>query len=49
VRGLGGPPPQQLLQSNRYDLCLTDMRLPDGDGLELVRFIGTQVADLPVA
>jgi two-component system response regulator PilR (NtrC family) len=40
---------KQLLQSNRYDLCLTDMRLPDGDGLELVRFIGTQVADLPVA
>jgi two-component system response regulator PilR (NtrC family) len=40
---------KQLLQSGRYDLCLTDMRLPDGDGLELVRFIGTQVADLPVA
>ena len=40
---------KQLLQSNRYDLCLTDMRLPDGDGLDLVRFIGTQVADLPVA
>jgi two-component system response regulator PilR (NtrC family) len=38
-----------LLQSKRYDLCLTDMRLPDGDGLELVRFIGAQCADLPVA
>jgi two-component system, NtrC family, response regulator PilR len=38
-----------LLQSKRYDLCLTDMRLPDGDGLELVRFIGVQCADLPVA
>src|SRR5437870_3491028 len=40
---------KQLLQSKRYDLCLTDMRLPDGDGLELVRFIGIQCADLPVA
>jgi two-component system, NtrC family, response regulator PilR len=38
-----------LLQSKRYDLCLTDMRLPDGDGLELVRFISAQCADLPVA
>jgi len=38
-----------LLQSKRYDLCLTDMRLPDGDGLELVRFIGVQCTDLPVA
>jgi two-component system response regulator PilR (NtrC family) len=25
------------------------MRLPDGDGLDLVRFIGAQVTDLPVA
>src|SRR5207249_12032983 len=40
---------KQLLQSKRYDLCLTDMRLPDGDGLELVRFIGVQCAQLPVA
>lgn len=40
---------KQLLQSKRYDLCLTDMRLPDGDGLDLVRFIGTQCVDLPVA
>src|SRR5712675_1294564 len=40
---------KQLLQSKRYDLCLTDMRLPDGDGLELVRFIGVECADLPVA
>jgi len=40
---------KQLLQSKKYDLCLTDMRLPDGDGLDLVRFIGTQLVDLPVA
>jgi two-component system response regulator PilR (NtrC family) len=39
----------QLLQSGRYDLCLTDMRLPDGEGLELVRHIGAQCPELPVA
>jgi len=40
---------RQLLSENAYQLCLTDMRLPDGDGLELVRFIGEQCRDLPVA
>jgi two-component system response regulator PilR (NtrC family) len=32
-----------------YQLCLTDMRLPDGDGLELVRHIGESSPELPVA
>jgi len=40
---------KELLQSKRYDLCLTDMRLPDGDGVEVVRFIGGQCPDVPVA
>jgi two-component system, NtrC family, response regulator PilR len=40
---------KQRLQSQDYDLCLTDMRLPDGDGLELVRHIGANCGDLPVA
>ena len=38
-----------LLASKRYQLCLTDMRLPDGDGLDLVRHIATRGGDLPVA
>ena len=38
-----------LLQSHEFDLCLTDMRLPDGDGLELVRHVGAHCMDLPVA
>jgi len=38
-----------LLASGTFDLCLTDMRLPDGDGLELVRHINANCADLPVA
>ena len=37
------------LKEERYDLCLTDMRLGDGEGLELVRHIGAAASDLPVA
>ncbi len=40
---------KELLSSEKFDLCLTDMRLPDGDGLELVEFIQQQQPDLPVA
>lgn len=32
-----------------FDLCLTDMRLPDGNGIDLVRFIQSQAPALPVA
>lgn len=38
-----------LLEGRRYRLCLTDMRLPDGDGLELVEHIQRQCPGLPVA
>lgn len=38
-----------LLQSRHFDLCLTDMRLPDGDGLDLVKYIAQKCANLPVA
>jgi two-component system response regulator PilR (NtrC family) len=37
------------LNERRFDLCLTDMRLPDGDGLDLVAWIQQQHADVPVA
>jgi len=37
------------LGSQHYDLCLTDMRLPDGNGLELVEFIQLHYPRLPVA
>jgi len=40
---------KERLKSDRYDLCLTDMRLTDGEGLELVRHIAGLGADLPVA
>ena len=38
-----------LLAANEFDLCLTDMRLPDGDGLELVEWMQTNAAGVPVA
>ncbi len=37
------------LTEQRYDLCLTDMRLPDGDGLELVEWMQTNTPTVPVA
>ncbi|MBY4596586.1 sigma-54 dependent transcriptional regulator [bacterium BD-1] len=38
----------QLAQGG-YDLCLTDMRLPDGSGQELIEHIGQRYPELPVA
>lgn len=38
-----------LLGQRSFDICLTDMRLPDGDGLELVEWIQSNAAAMPVA
>jgi len=38
-----------LLDSERFDLCLTDMRLTDGSGLEVLRHIGERQPAMPVA
>jgi two-component system response regulator PilR (NtrC family) len=38
-----------LLQQKAFDLCLTDMKLPDGNGLELVDTIQAMSAPIPVA
>lgn len=40
---------RQQLEKQHFDLCLTDMRLPDGNGIDLVREIQQLHADLPVA
>lgn len=40
---------KQLLLQQTYDLCLTDMHLPDGKGLDLVEFIQQNFPRLPVA
>ncbi len=37
------------LSRHRYDLCLTDMRLPDGNGLDLMKYINLHHSGLPIA
>ena len=38
-----------LLDTEHFDLCLTDMRLPDGNGIELVEHVQKNHRDLPIA
>ncbi|MFL9611232.1 sigma-54-dependent transcriptional regulator [Methylobacillus sp. Pita2] len=40
---------RHLLEQGQYGLCLTDMRLPDGSGLDLVKHIAQDYPGLPVA
>ena len=40
---------KEALQARPYDLCLTDMRLPDGDGLEVLKYIAENHGNTPVA
>lgn len=37
------------LDDTDYQLCLTDMRLPDGNGLDVVRFVAERYGQTPVA
>ncbi len=37
------------LAAETFDLCLTDMRLPDGEGIEIVRYIAEHAPGTPVA
>jgi two-component system response regulator PilR (NtrC family) len=39
----------QRLDSKHYNLCLTDMRMPDGEGVDVVRYIAQHNLDVPVA
>jgi two-component system response regulator PilR (NtrC family) len=40
---------KRLLLADPFDICLTDMRLPDGDGLDLVEWMQTHAPGVPVA
>jgi len=40
---------KKLLVNNLFDICLTDMRLGDGDGLDLVSFVQNNYPQLPIA
>lgn len=37
------------LEQESFDLCLTDMRLPDGDGLDILKHIQSYKPELPCA
>ncbi|MCK5697479.1 MAG: sigma-54-dependent Fis family transcriptional regulator, partial [Gammaproteobacteria bacterium] len=39
----------QLLNTHHFSICLTDMRLPDGNGIELVKKIQTHAHHIPIA
>ncbi len=40
---------RQKIDAQNFNLCLTDMRLPDGNGLELVQYLQSKQPDTPVA
>ena len=40
---------ERQLASKRYDLCFTDMRLPDGSGQQIIELIAQRHPELPVA
>ena len=40
---------RELIAQRRYALCLTDMRMPDGNGLELVAQMAAEQPDTPIA
>ena len=40
---------KKLLETEHFDLCLTDMNLPDGNGLELVDYVQSALPQLPIA
>ncbi|NNL06413.1 MAG: sigma-54-dependent Fis family transcriptional regulator [Gammaproteobacteria bacterium] len=39
----------KLIDTEDFDLCLTDMRLPDGDGIEMVKYVQKNHPGIPIA
>jgi len=40
---------QQMLKKQHFNICLTDMRLPDGNGLDFVAYVQEHYPSLPIA
>jgi two-component system response regulator PilR (NtrC family) len=40
---------RQWLKERTFDFCITDMRLPDGNGIDLVRLVQSDYSRLPIA
>jgi two-component system response regulator PilR (NtrC family) len=49
VKANGVAMARTLLDSQRFDLCLSDMRMADGEGLALVQHIHARKLDVPIA
>ena len=49
TRAAGVAAAMQQLEAGKFSLCLTDMRMRDGSGLEIVRHITERNLDVPVA
>jgi two-component system response regulator PilR (NtrC family) len=44
-----GADARRALSENSYDRCFTDMRLPDGNGQDVIELIAETCPDTPVA
>jgi two-component system response regulator PilR (NtrC family) len=40
---------RSLLKQHEFSICLTDLRLPDGDGVDFIRYLQKHYPQLPVA
>ena len=40
---------KQMLETQAYHFCITDMKLPDGDGLQLIQHCNRRYPDMPIA
>lgn len=40
---------RSILEQQDFDICLTDMRLPDGDGVDFVNFVQNHYPNMPIA
>jgi two-component system response regulator PilR (NtrC family) len=49
VQASGVQQAKRRLDTEKFNLCLTDMRMPDGEGMEVVRHIAERHLDVPVA
>lgn len=44
----GGNQAKATLQNEKFDLVITDVRMPDGNGLDLLKYISKEIPGLPV-
>lgn len=40
---------KKIINEQNFDICLTDMRLPDGNGIELIQYVAQHYPHIPIA